>query len=375
MKIYCFNIDTTPYNARLNAFFNSKGLTQLHSISQCATHTTLVSMLTGKASTELLPETGVAYRTELKYQKDGHIDFPFKDEFIFNQLYNKGWEVKFYIPCMLARINSKDEGSFTAHVAHTGDYYKYERIPVYRRKEWTCPLCIETTMTPGKHYDTFVKEEKAAVNKIQQPSKKNQFYYAQYVHYSIVVKTKKNPNIAIDAVLELLENWNFDEPDSFFWIFNDHGNCKKFDYQCQRDAFGGWSVVKDNTSKPLEIKSKYVSLQDFYPTILKKVGMDYSKMKDGVQSIDEPFDKDRVYFVEDARLAVDKFKVTTFIACKYVGWDKRGREATALRSVTYFKPKKQYFSFEMNLKNRKARPAPMDESLKTQLNERYQKYL
>jgi len=94
MKIYAMNLDMVPYHKELFSLFKEKNFTPITEITQCATHTTLISMFTGKSSTDLL-DNGIGYRTELKHQKDGHISFPFRDSFIFNILYKYGWDVKF----------------------------------------------------------------------------------------------------------------------------------------------------------------------------------------------------------------------------------------------------------------------------------------
>jgi len=374
MKIYCLLLDTFPYNNNLISHLKNKGFTQLHTISQCATHSTLISMFTGRSGTDLLPDTGIAYRAEEKYQKDGHINFPFKDLYIFNRLHNLGWEIKFYIPNMLLKINEKDEGSITAHVAHSDEQYKYERIAVYDNKEWTNQLCTNTILRPGILYNKYIKNEKEALHKLQQATERNQFIFAQYHHYSMAVKTKFNINKTMDETNRVLDTWNFDEKDAIFWIFSDHDNFKSFNARCQPNAFGNWSLVKDNTPDPLVIRSKYVSLQDFYPTILQRLGIGFVRMKEGVQSIENKLDTQRVFFVEDARLAIDKYKIVSFVACKFIGW-KKG-VARKLRSLTYCKSNGKYFSYELDLVTRKVVELDFkDVDLMLNLKKKYSKFI
>jgi len=300
-------------------------------------------MFTGKLSTELI-EGGIGYRTELKYQKDGHIDWPFKDDFIFNILYRQGWSVKLYVPCCPLITDDGHEGSFTEHLAHNDKTYKYERITIYEGNRWTESLCRKAILESNAVSKRFYENEARMVKKIQQPAQQNQFWYVQYHHYNMAVKTGSGVEMAIKGFMQILNNWDFNEKGALFWVFSDHGNFHKFDYKCQPNAYNVWALVRDNTHSPLNIQTEYISIMDFYPTLLKKVGIKCPGLQNAV-SIEKARDSHRVYFIEDGRLNLDIYKPITFVACKFI-------DRFSLKAVSYFQPRKEYFCYKQDMKTR-----------------------
>ena len=104
---------------------------------------------------------------------------------------------------------------------------------------------------------------------------------------------------------------------------------------------------------------------DFYPTILKKLGIKYPGLQNAI-SIEEARKDNRIYFIEDARLGMNIYKPITFVACKFTNG------LSSLKAVSYFMPRKIYFCYEQNLKTRKITELKtIDAELKERLKEKY----
>ena len=358
MKIYCILIDTLHETPEIKKFFGGRNFTDITQISNCSTLPSLLSLFTGKLPSDLI-DRGIGYHSWKKYQKmDGSgILWPFHNEFMFKDLYENDWDVELHFPdgrdwwCWLELI-SDPKVQITSVESHD-----IEEDILY---------CLD-----GDIVRDHFKKEKEYIQSIQTSQINNKFHFVRYGYYHIALcapKKYKNSNIesiTIDQHMDLLNSWDFDEPDSLFWVFQDHGNWKSVTHKAEPSSFYTWAKVKDNTQQPLSIESKYISICDFVSIVLKKAGIEK-----GDSVLDNPVDKNRIYYVDDSRAADNLYRTTTYIACKFIDWV--GEQSSKLLSISYNNTKGLYYSFIYDIKKKEyTELEQIDESLKQSLIQRF----
>lgn len=354
MKIYCIILDTTPEEHKLRDFFDKKNFERCDQISNCFTTTSVISLLTGKLPSELLKDGLGGYLWQ-SYVKGGRIIWPFENQYISNTLYENGWDIEFHIPEFTLR-----DTSIPLTVTSNQNY------------KWTTvenETIERSLLLKGKIAEEHFKKEREYVNKTQQLTHKNQFYLFHYHYYHAALIHGHSVDSAIEEQLKILNVWDFNEPNALFWIFQDHGNFHNFDYTCSPAGFHTWIRIKDNTENPLKINSHYVSINDFYSTILSKLKIEYNNPSESI-SLEKDQNKDRIYFVEDSRVSTDKYKSTTAVACEFKEW--RGNRPSILNAVSYYKLKNRYYAFVKNLETKQiVTKDSIDIHLKERLNKKF----
>ena len=111
--------------------------------------------------------------------------------------------------------------------------------------------------------------------------------------------------------MDWLSNWDFNEPDSLFWIFCDHGLPNESNHLIYPNSYLSWALVKDNTSNPIVPGRKVIHPTDFYATVMNKLGLTIDNEISGV-CITEKLDEDRLYISEDARLTYNPLYTTNY---------------------------------------------------------------
>jgi len=359
LKIYCILLDTTPLDSPLRNFFIQRKFKQLNQIANCYTTSTIISMFTSKLSTDLM-EGGIgSHSWQVYIQKEtGGVRWPFEEkEYITNLLHRKGWNIEFHTPNTPSNISCI---SYTV----TSD----------RRYKWTScenEIVELEILQDGQIAKNHFKKEKKHIERMQlEPNDKNKFYFVHYYYYHTALIKKQNAAAAVQKQIKILDCWNFNESNSLFWIFQDHGNFRKFNKYCAPNAFFTWVQFKDNSINSLQTETNFISIRDFYPTILKKLKINYKGNNVESKSIDEKQSNERVYFSEDNR-SEEKIntRIMTFMASKFVHWKK---QPTTLRSVTYYMPNKKFFCYELDLKTEKISQIEIiDNHLKSCLIQRY----
>ena len=104
---------------------------------------------------------------------------------------------------------------------------------------------------------------------------------------------------------------NFDEPDSLFWIFADHGEPHKMGaLMPPPDSWLAWCGIKDNIRNK-EVDKKIIGCDDFKNTVLNRI---YDKNLPN--DILDDLEMNRIYVREDGRGAIDPNYGTTVSAIK-----------------------------------------------------------
>lgn len=340
MKIYCILNDSVPYGSILEQPLCDKGFTKLTQISHCFTVTSIISMLTGKLPSDL-EKGGIGYQTQNEHKTKGIVDYSWKDKLLISELNKKNWGINFHsgqcfyeTTCdepFIKKTNPfpivKEAGKYKENI----DYFKI--------------ILQESTET-----SEFYKNEKKFIKQFQKPSKRNEFYLITNSQYHLSLITKTNKIDSLKRIQTVLDYFDFDEPDSLFWIFSDHHNFLEIDELCKCPSFLTTVFVKDNRQKPLKLNSDIIAISDFYD-IFKK----------GYNTLDEK----RIYFVEDGRVHVDPLNSTTAVACKFL--DKKH-----ILQVSYFRPTSKYFGFVYDISMKKIQECSVDSTLANALKERFE---
>jgi len=330
MKIYCLLIDSLPENSQLTNFLQQKGLKVIPQITNCYTTTSVISLLTGKLPSDL-EQGGIGYETHYQNKKRGSVNYPWKHQMLTHKLHKKKWKI---------------------HLHNCEWFYETICNDKFLIKSTSCPVPISKAHDFRQTYEykklfllddiknnPFYDNHKQHIRTIQS-KKGNSFHLIKYNQYhdSIIFKTDKQQ--AIDRILNLLNCWDFDEPNSFFYVFSDHHDFTKIDKLCQCPSFLTWAGIKDNTTNPVRIDSN-LWIGDFYTMIMSKFNNEiYCKV------INPP-----VYFSEDARASVDLLNSTTAIACCFID-DK-------LIQTSYYKPENKYYGYLYDLKKKTIQAYPV----------------
>ncbi len=362
MKIYCILLDATPENSKSIHFFDDRHFQRLHQISNCFTITSLVSMLTSYMPSDLI-KGGIGYNSNRNYwRENGQVHWPFEDKYILSILKDHKWDIEIHVP-----IRQHYRQWFLESVSSRYKVTSVENRKMNLKEMYRC-WSLDNEML-----NDHILEEKSYIKKIQSEDVKNKFYLFayNYYHFPACQELDHLCPMMMEKQLNVLSSWDFDEEDALFWIFSDHDCGLNFDYKCQPIAFNMWAQVKDNTKYPLCIESRYTSIRDFAPTVLRKLGISH-KCGDETYSIEMNQDSDRIYYVEDSRMANERWKSVTFVACKFGDWVNG--VPRRLVSVSYCN--KVYYCYELNLADGKyVELKEVDESLKSNLMARFKKLI
>jgi len=300
VKIYCIKVDALPFCQEVLQIQNLVSGALLRQVGGVFTTSSLIQMFTGKLSSDYEPQ-GVGYHLfKKKRDKNGVPNWTWMNEYIQFYLHDKGFD------CI-----ERNQGMIMDECL---GFSKYPNLYSERTTPWDQHdnKSYKYLREQGKEWEESRDDEFRWIDKTKE-AKGNIFYFINYSHFHSVISTveskhKKYHKIAGENVLEILGHYDFNEPDSLFWIFSDHGawhhpHLGKFPLP---EHFYTWAIVKDNTKEPLTFPNKIISMQDFPMFIRSKFG-----------SPIQQFPKDRIFLTEDGRQAVRREVMTTAIACQF----------------------------------------------------------
>ena len=160
-----------------------------------------------------------------------------------------------------------------------------------------------------KFYDYVQSsDEKNFVKKMQKlPSDENHMVILKYNHYHDAERGKQKDVLGLFK--EIVETIDFEEDNSLFWIFADHGEPQGITKNHNPpDSFLSWVSVTDNITNQRVTKSKIASI-DFKNTVLNRVFG--KKLPNDVL---DDLDMNRIYVTEDSRAAVSEYNCTSVSA-------------------------------------------------------------
>ncbi len=331
-KIYCILLDSAPFVNDFRDFGKENKMHMMRQVGGCFTGNSVIEMLTGKSLSDLRPH-GIGHLTHYKNEDANHkIQWPWQKDLLINILFEKGWDIEYYNGDIDWSVILSDNTAF--------------------RKTVTDHATSEL-MLPGKEPTKFYKQEKKYVKNIQKrKNKKHTFHLFKYIHYQAAInkrrrkgekKFKIKRKIAMQRLFKMLKYWNFNEPDALFWIFSDHGDWT-YPYNMIHpypQNYFTWALCRDNTKNALNIQSNFISIKDFFATIMNKFDY-FHKDRPDICSIETPQNKNRIYYAEDGRKDIDDDISTTAMACNFIDWEKD--YPTSLMQTSYHSPANEWQS-------------------------------
>lgn len=315
MKLYCVLYDTMPFTKDLVNIAKMNDLTILKQIGKCYTFASLSSMLTGELACDLLKD-GIGWSTWQVYRNSetGELKLPWLSRMLPEIFRKAGWKV------------------------HAHNYSRY------RKNVDTDPNNIYTELiNTGAGEKEFIRREQNI------KSEQNIMYFFYYDHFHDSIMNRRGEEDAKKLTYELMSFWDFSEPDAMFWFFSDHGSWIGFEERKYPTPtnYLSWVLFKDNIKPSVEVDSKFISIRDFYATMVDKFKLNKAPLISDIYPIQKSQDKDRIYYVEDARAAVDKYNSTVAIACKFVDW--KDNKPNGILQVIYYKPDDEFISMHISL--------------------------
>ncbi len=305
MKIYCVLFDTAPLCREIAVFAKKYGFSLLHQIGGCFTTTSLVSMFTGQLCSDL-ESGGMGYDRHNRYREKhtNTIKWPWENQLITSILEDNNWQIKIYHKEYFTQVISNKPSFITTA--------KYPIIPEIQKEK----------------------------------NDKNTFYFVHYELFHFGKLDKKRRKFSLKETMKVMKQWDYNEPESLFWFFSDHGRWGDLVDHPIPKHFLSWALVKDNITKnQLKINSTFISIEDFFPTMIYKFINNNFVPIDNV-ILQQKQDQNRLYFNEDGRMIININDSTSAYACKFISWQKDA--PTKLIQVSYFKPKDEYRSYITN---------------------------
>jgi glycosyltransferase involved in cell wall biosynthesis len=368
-KIYCVLFDTMPLLDEVVSLAKENAIELLRQVGGCFTTTSCIEMLTGKLCSDL-EKNGMGYERHNRYRDPvtNDIHWPWEKELIVNRLLEHGWQVSLHNSVYFSTVLSSNPA-----------FEKTTSLPggLQAEKEfWNDKKAIvETILGDGPQSEQFYQDEIRHIHQIQsEKPAKDKFYFVKYDQFHVANVEKSDKNAAARRVIELMKQWDFNEPNAMFWFFSDHGDWRMMGEHPQPDHYLAWVMFRDNTADAVEVKSRFIFAGDFFPTIMNKFGYGYESIPEA-RSVRKPQDTDRIYYTEDGRQRFDVNDSTTAIACRFTGWD-RGRPS-GLVQVSYFKPRNEFVCLLAHLNadgfvTNTVRIDKIDECLKQALIDRFE---
>jgi hypothetical protein len=344
MKIYCILLDTCPLYPEISTFAEKINAQLSYQVSNSHTASSILGMFTGQRPSVLMDENNSIHKSWQRNPDDVYsTKFPWNEETITQKLVEKGWKTTFH-------------NSHTI-IKDVCSHKEYKRTTAYPgglkaegEKWWDHRDIIEASLGNSNITNQYYADEVAHIQKFQQPSENNEFYFVLYHQYHMAEQmggANNLHNVAASRMMGLLDQWDFDEPDSIFYVFSDHGMYSRINkFQNPPYSWYTWSFTKDNTGLLKGKVSSVSSLMDFCPTILDVLRLEYS-FEDS-RSLCSPLDKDRVYFIEDSRFSIDDMKTTTAAAIQVLKWEDD--KPTSFVQVSYHAPIQAYKTYVYDTK-------------------------
>ena len=298
MKIYSILFDTLPRHPEMEELFKSKGLHFGDYLTQPDTVTTLVSMFSGNRPSEMR-DCGIGHsHTYAGLSEEDKIVW---DKKILLKDLPEDWNIHIHSMPETRGDNNSIPGCW----------------PMYK-SEKTSPGLYDCKLVPDdicgrfrdfKFYDYVQSsDEKNFIKKMQKlPSDENHMVILKYNHYHDAERGKQKDVLGLFK--GIVETIDFEEDNSLFWIFADHGEPQGITKNHNPpDSFLSWISVTDNITNQRVTKSKIASI-DFKNTVLNRVFG--KKLPNDVL---DDLDMNRIYVTEDSRAAVSEYNCTSVSA-------------------------------------------------------------
>ena len=309
MKIYCILFDTFPRHPEMEKLFKSKGLHYADYLTQTCTVTTYVSMFSGKRPSEMRPNgIGHSHTYALLSDED---KVEWNKKILFNEL-PEDWKIHLH---SMPKTRGDDNDS---PYPHQWPMYQNPNCPPPNRKD--CKLLPDDICARDRDFKFYnyneSDDEDNFIKKMQDlSSEENHLIVLKYNHYHDAERGKYEDVFTLFK--EIIEQIDFEEENSLFWLFADHGEPEGIDkFHSPPDSWLSWVSVTDNITNQKITKNKICSI-DFYNTVLNRI-FDKGLPNDVLDEVD----MERIYVTEDSRSAINQYDCTTVSAIKALDENK-----------------------------------------------------
>lgn len=306
MKIYCILFDTFPRHPKMENLFKSKELHYADYLTQTCTVTTYISMFSGRWPSEMR-STGIGHSHTYALLSDKDKE-EWNKKIIFNQI-PEDWEIHLH-----AMPNTRGDDN---SIPTCWPMYNDENTVPGKNDCKLLPddICARDRDFKFYNYNEST-DEKDFIKKMQDlPSEENHFIVLKYNHYHDAERDKYEDVFTLFR--EIIEQIDFEEENSLFWLFADHGEPEGIDkFHSPPDSWLSWVSVTDNITNQKITKNKICSI-DFYNTVLNRIFN-----KDLPNDILDEVNMERIYVTEDSRGAINEYNCTTVSAIKALDENK-----------------------------------------------------
>jgi hypothetical protein len=347
MKFYAIMLDCVSPSqcSKINEISNKYNFTNLGHISAGSTFFSCFELFNGSVPSNIIND-GIGY---LSFG-DGdaltkHAHRTSLDLYLKKNKYNKDWKFLEKNDSSLFHIlNNNKIKSIVHNNGWVGKYIKSKQVNLYYSEEdlkeyeyinFDYPPFLDSEYLnqwggyrEGRaRANEFYDYERKYIKQLQE--RKDDFFY--YVDENIYHDINSSEYLS-----NFLDMWDFNEPDSVFFIFTDHYNT--ISRLFPSELWSVWGMIKDNRINKPKIDTKIFSSCDLYKTVLDFFNINYKTNYPIIsKSIFTPFDKERIYYKEDSRLAVCCFGTDTFNTLKIIEWNNDIPKK--LLKLTYLKGK------------------------------------
>ncbi len=317
MKIYMILMDTAQLIPAMRQLAVRKNAYVLHQVTQCYTNATMYSLLTGEQLSDLVPH-GPGYYGGRRFHQpftgpDGVVRpgvvWPWRDRNVLRALRAAGFDIHVH--------NGAQETWWDRFIDHD-------------------PAITHTSSMEGGDFDTpealdmvlradpaWIAREHEAIARMQasRPDRPTMHFIVYHdMHSSALINRAKD--VAYQSMIDRLDAWDWNEPDTMFWVWSDHGDYTEhhIDGRLRPQNWLAWAMVKDNTDTPITPGRRVISVRDVRPTLLARFAPSAAATALHASPIDEPLDPDRIYIVEDSRFASDSERCDATAAALFADW-------------------------------------------------------
>ena len=324
MKIYCILMDTVPRHGKIRDAFNSKGVYFSDHITCSSTVPTLITMFGGKTPTEMFGIGGVGHSHS--YGRLVADKKKWDEEMLFHMIPDD-WATHIHsMPLTRGDGGRGDYGSTSFKLlpddicGRTDNmrFYKYDG----KVDEDNFIRKMQNIPKTRTHPDFNLKEKFDVDSNHLIVLKFNHYHDSargHHINYGNRSIEATSENI-IDMYADMIKQMDFNEPDSLFWVFADHGEPHNINtMMTPPDSWLAWCGVKDNISDRKDIK-KIIGCDDFKNTVLNRIyGDEFRALPNDAFG---ELDMDRIYVREDGRSAVNPNYASTVSAVKALDEDR-----------------------------------------------------
>ncbi len=357
LKIYCVLFDTMPLMEEMIRMAEINKMKRLAQVGGCFTVVSLLEMFTGKLPSDYAKHgIGHSYLNRYRKKKSKKIYVPWYKDFIMSKLKEQDWQIRVHdLP-----TDNFVHGDISTDSWPGGCEKRYKIFKKYKNIREGGRTVDKLLLSDSKKSSEWHQREREFILSMQaEKPEKNTFYFIDYEHFHSLAgyrkgrsekHVKKVTDRVTNKIMNLMDVWNFNESNSVFWFFSDHGFPSEISRAAiipKANSYLSWVFLRDNISvnNLNDTNSGIISIRDFSPSIMKKFNYSINKINEN-NSILNDLDKDRIYFIEDGRKGVDENNSTTAVVCKVIEW--YNNRPKKILQVGYFSKEKR-FQYDLNL--------------------------